>query len=291
MLTHSNPESFSKKIFQALAWRRLLFKSALPIFLTSLFAELPNNDQIENLFKNLGRSQSLVDADRGYAMDLAVSSGKYFVLIQSSKDGVDDKVVVMDQISGVVKGTWNIGTSGVCAIAAEGGTFWVLSRSGGKFLRNFNASGELIKTFPIKKLPPGKIYGLALIENKLYLSGLGKENATLFEMDRNTFEWKELISLDGWISALAVKDKKLWGAFEDRSGKPAVKKIFSLDPAAPAQIRIRNSLPSTFMGLDADASGFYGLVQTGTGCRIEHLEVEAFPFLIGAWSSIDVTVW
>ncbi|MBL8992300.1 MAG: transglutaminase family protein, partial [Spirochaetia bacterium] len=212
-------------------------------------------------------------------MDLAALSGKYFVLIQSAKEGVDDKIVVIDQISGAVKDTLKIGQSGVCAITAEGGTLWVLSRSGGKFLRNFSASGELLKTYPIKKLPPGKIYGLALTETKLYLSGLGKENAALFEMDRTTFEWREILSLDGWISALAVKDKKLWGAFEDRSGKPTVKKIFSLDPVAPAQIKIRNSLPSTFMGLDADASGFYGLVQTGTGCRIE-------PFVF--WTNPDL---
>lgn len=236
---------------------------------TSLFAELPGNEQIEDLFKNLGRSQTLVDPDRGYAMDVAALGGNYFVLIQSSQDGVDDKVVVLNQTSGAVQNTWKIGRNGVAAITSEGDTLWVLSRSGSKFLRSFGTSGDLIKTYPIKKFPPGKIYGLALTENKLYLSGLDKDRSTLFEMDRTTFEWKECVSLNGWISALAVKDKKLWCAFEDRSGKPAQKKIFSLDPADPSQIKMRNSLPSTFMGLDADRVGFYGLVQAGTGCRIE----------------------
>ena len=146
---------------------------------------------------------------QGYAMSFTAAGGHGYLLVQG-KSGHLDTIRKIRMAMCETEAVWPIGRKAAAAIAFDGRSLWVMSRSPKGFLREVSLDGRVRKTVDMKRPAPGKYYGLACAKGRVFFTSQHSGKSNVYEFDPKTGAREKLFSFPEKIYSLAWRRGRLY---------------------------------------------------------------------------------
>jgi hypothetical protein len=224
---------------------------------------------LHDIFESTGANIKIPRV-KGSVKNFAIYGELLYLLVQDF-NLITDAIFIIKRDSGMIQSIWGIGRHSAEAIACEGKSLVVLSRSNKYFMRRLSLRGKGIGDVGSKSLPEGDVNGLAVVDGNLIFASNTEEGSNIYLFSPYRKTMKKMYTFRGKIKSIVFFQNKLMAylnEFDTYWNNWLV--IINMKDGQKKRMCFVDTVPS---GFAADGKGLYMLENSSEGIFI-------YPFAV-----------